>query len=168
MLSKKPTGFTIVELLIVIVVIGILAAITIVAFSGVQQRARDTQRKQQLSDVAKALEIYRIDISDYITTGGGAGNGQGWFNGGAPTILKTLQNNGQLVGSKIQDPKCLTNEVAGCSGYLKIDCGPDKSFILAKLESLPSGQPLPAALAGCSNTNWWTTYQTNYYMQVGS
>ncbi len=34
------TGFTIVELLIVIVVIGILAAITIVAFNGVQSKAR--------------------------------------------------------------------------------------------------------------------------------
>lgn len=38
--AKKQTGFTIVELLIVIVVIGILAAITVVAFNGVQERAR--------------------------------------------------------------------------------------------------------------------------------
>ncbi len=40
MIQKRHIGFTIVELLIVIVVIGILAAITIVAFSGVQERAR--------------------------------------------------------------------------------------------------------------------------------
>ena len=46
LVRKKQTGFTIVELLIVIVVIGILAAITIVAFNGVQQRARDAQRRQ--------------------------------------------------------------------------------------------------------------------------
>ena len=36
----RETGFTIVELLIVIVVIGILAAITIVAYNGIQERAR--------------------------------------------------------------------------------------------------------------------------------
>jgi prepilin-type N-terminal cleavage/methylation domain-containing protein len=39
-ISEKQTGFTIVELLIVIVVIGILAAITIVAYNGIQDRAR--------------------------------------------------------------------------------------------------------------------------------
>lgn len=38
--GRKQTGFTIVELLIVIVVIGILAAITIVAYNGIQERAR--------------------------------------------------------------------------------------------------------------------------------
>lgn len=42
MLKSKNAGFTIVELLIVIVVIGILAAITIVSFNGVQNRAKDT------------------------------------------------------------------------------------------------------------------------------
>lgn len=42
--NKQNSGFTIVELLIVIVVIGILAAITIVAYNGVQQRARDMTR----------------------------------------------------------------------------------------------------------------------------
>ena len=41
---KRRTGFTIVELLIVIVIIAILAAITIVAYNGLQQRARDSQR----------------------------------------------------------------------------------------------------------------------------
>ncbi len=42
----KHKGFTIVELLIVIVIIGILAAITIVAFNGAQQRGRDVLYRQ--------------------------------------------------------------------------------------------------------------------------
>ena len=39
---RKNVGFTIVELLIVIVVIGILAAITIVAYNGIQDRAKSS------------------------------------------------------------------------------------------------------------------------------
>ena len=46
-------GFTIVELLIVIVVIGILAAITIVAFSGIQNRANNTTLSTDLSNAQK-------------------------------------------------------------------------------------------------------------------
>tara|TARA_B100000378_G_C18001618_1_gene397417 strand:+ start:162 stop:1040 length:879 start_codon:yes stop_codon:yes gene_type:complete len=49
-------GFTIVELLIVIVVIAILAAITIVAYTGIQERAKDTALKSDLSNAARAIE----------------------------------------------------------------------------------------------------------------
>lgn len=64
---KKNSAFTIVELLIVIVVIGILAAITIVAYNGIQQRARDSQRKSGIATIQKALEMYRIDNGGYPT-----------------------------------------------------------------------------------------------------
>ena len=55
--KHKQTGFTIVELLIVIVVIAILAAITIVAFNGIQNRANDTAVKSDLANIAKQLEV---------------------------------------------------------------------------------------------------------------
>ena len=55
--SLRSGGFTIVELLIVIVVIGILASITVVAFNGVQNRARETALKSDLNNAAKLLEI---------------------------------------------------------------------------------------------------------------
>ena len=57
---KKSTqkGFTIVELLIVIVVIGILAALVLNTFAGIQQRARDTERKTDINSVATQLEAY--------------------------------------------------------------------------------------------------------------
>ncbi len=62
---EKQTGFTIVELLIVIVVIGILAAITIVAFNGVQNRANDSRRDSDLKQLKTALEMYKADKDIY-------------------------------------------------------------------------------------------------------
>lgn len=56
---QSQSGFTIVELLIVIVVIGILAAITIVAFNGVQQRAHDASRQSDLAQARKQIAVYK-------------------------------------------------------------------------------------------------------------
>lgn len=58
-------GFTIVELLIVIVVIAILATITIVAYNGIQQRTRDNIRKADLATIENALELFYIDKGVY-------------------------------------------------------------------------------------------------------
>ena len=54
-------GFTIVELLIVIVVIGILAAITVVAYTGIQGRATSATLKSNLTQAAKKLDIAKIN-----------------------------------------------------------------------------------------------------------
>lgn len=54
--NLKQSGFTIVELLIVVVVIAILAAITIVSFNGIQNRAHDTAVRADLSDNGKSLQ----------------------------------------------------------------------------------------------------------------
>ncbi len=54
----KQQGFTIVELLIVIVVIGILAALVITTFTGIQRRARDTERQTDIKAIHSQLEAY--------------------------------------------------------------------------------------------------------------
>ena len=53
--AYKQTGFTIVELLIVIVVIAILAAITVVAYNGVQNQARQSIREADMTTYYKAI-----------------------------------------------------------------------------------------------------------------
>lgn len=58
-------AFTIVELLIVIVVIAVLAGISIVAFTGTQQRARDMSRTSAVTQIRKALEAYRAEHGTY-------------------------------------------------------------------------------------------------------
>lgn len=60
-MGKSRSGFTIVELLIVIVVIGILAAITVVAFSTVRGRAFDASVQTDIKELAKRVRAYQVE-----------------------------------------------------------------------------------------------------------
>ncbi len=66
-LKKQIKGFTIVELLIVIVVIGILALLVITTFSGVQQSARNTERQTDIKALHGQLEAYYAKNTRYPT-----------------------------------------------------------------------------------------------------
>lgn len=64
-MKKNTSGFTIVELLIVIVVIGILTAITIVAYNGIQNRASDSTVAADIASIRKSLELAKVDLGHY-------------------------------------------------------------------------------------------------------
>ena len=66
-INTKQRGFTIVELLIVIVVIAILAAITIVAYNGIQNRAKASAGQNLAANIAKKAESYNTVQSTYPT-----------------------------------------------------------------------------------------------------
>lgn len=72
-------GFTIVELLIVVVVIAILAAVTIVSYAGITQRAKSAKIQQEVCQVANKIEeyyatngVYPKTQSTTLTAGGGS------------------------------------------------------------------------------------------------
>jgi len=87
----KSKGFTIVELLIVIVVIAILAAITIVAYNGIQARAHTTAQKTTAENLAKKMEAYNAVNNAYPT----------FSAAGAITTGLNTTTDSSLVGSGI-------------------------------------------------------------------
>lgn len=64
----RSRGFTIVELVIVIVVIAILAAITIVAYNGIGMRAAQSLLISDISQASRQLEVFKVDSNGYPTT----------------------------------------------------------------------------------------------------
>lgn len=65
---RKSTGFTIVELLIVVVVIGILAAIVTIAYTGIQSQARTASGQSLASNIAKKAEAFKVYYNRYPRT----------------------------------------------------------------------------------------------------
>src|SRR5680860_650314 len=63
--QQHQQGFTIVELLVVIVVIGILAAITIVSYTGISQKATVVSLISDLDNASKQLKLYQVEYSSF-------------------------------------------------------------------------------------------------------
>jgi type IV pilus assembly protein PilA len=66
-MMKKNEGFTLIELMIVIAIIGILAAIAIPQFSAYRKRSYNAAAEADLRNAATAQEAYFVDFSSYAT-----------------------------------------------------------------------------------------------------
>ncbi len=102
-LKQKQQGFTIVELLIVIVVIGILAALVITTFTGIQQRARNTERQTDVKAIHGQVEAYYAQNGRYPT-----------LNNMNDTGFRTANMKGLDVDA-LKDPKGTAGTLAGAA-----------------------------------------------------
>jgi prepilin-type N-terminal cleavage/methylation domain-containing protein len=143
---KKDRGFTIVELLIVIVVIAILAAIVIVAYNGVQNRAKTTSAQASAVTLQKKLEAYNASQGSYPAAAS------------ATTSLNTvteaaLTGTGLSIGTPTASTGTTTIKVAICSAPAAAT-GYQITYWDYNAGSLP-GTP---QIAGGTNSTACTTY----------
>ncbi len=59
-IHRANQGFSFVELLVAIAILGILTAITMMSFQGANKNARDTRRKAEINEIKGAIEEYRL------------------------------------------------------------------------------------------------------------
>lgn len=71
LLLKSRRGFTLVEMLLVLVILAVLAAIVIPKFSGRSQQAKLTAAQSQIASIELALDAYEVDTGAYPQGGGG-------------------------------------------------------------------------------------------------
>jgi len=66
--GADPSGFTLIELMLVLVILATLAAIVLPKFTGRSQQAKMTAAKTQISQLEVALDAFEIDLGRYPTT----------------------------------------------------------------------------------------------------
>lgn len=151
-MKKTISGFTIVELLIVIVVIGVLAAITTVAYNGISERARFASMRSDLSNMHKMVQLYYSDKGNYpITRNSGTGCDAGYWCGyGQATNDDFIPGIVPAYASRL--PKLPSGE-GGAYLYKSID-GSDYKLIRYKTNLSVSEQAAFADMrtSGCSGT----------------
>ena len=112
--KKQNRGFTIVELLVVIVVIGILAAITIVSYTGITSRANTTKALSNAQSAQSVAEIYFAENSVYPAT-------IGLFSTGS-TTTKIPSNVTIIAGSAATPDVSITATTANLDKTISWTC----------------------------------------------
>jgi len=70
---KNQRGFSLVELLVVISIIGMLSTMAVVSLGGARKKSRDARRLTDIKQIRTALELYYNDNNEYPPSGGGTG-----------------------------------------------------------------------------------------------
>ena len=141
--AKKQKGFTIVELLVVIVVMVILATIIGVAYSSVQKQALEASLKSDLSNIADRLVLDSLKLKQFPATLEDANGGKGVEVSNGATFRYRPDN------TSVQKTFCLTGVNEGMS-YMITESGPPKE---GGCYNVALGASSPSSILTDDNTN---------------
>lgn len=131
---KKQKGFTLVELLIVIIIIGILATLVIVTFQGVQAKARDSKRQTDINALNSQIQAYYAE--------------HGWY----PTLAQLVSSSWRSTNMKGLDPAALTAPGNG-SSIIDSNAATKTKYSYIPTESNNSGAACTSADVNTNDTN---------------
>lgn len=175
MLKYRPSqvaGFTVVEMIVIVVVIAILAGITVIAYNNVQDKADDAKRKEDIDKIAKGLQLWAIkgrqSLADFPNSGWGSVPAAGWYDGayGGPTVQQVLIDAG-YVDSLVDDPDGYRYMISACT-----TAADGRRVVYARfaIPPSPTAEEVTEA-AGCNATTRNQavgSYQMNYAVVVDS
>jgi len=148
------TGFTLVELLVVIALIGILSTLLLANFNAARQRSRDAQRKSDLRNLQTALRLYYNDNVGYPTSNGGyeiVGCGSKAARIACPWATAWTTTEGQTYMTRLpKDPQAID--------YRYIQTDSDNFTLTACLENKSDDK-------GISDTSGWCTSSWVYQVK---
>jgi general secretion pathway protein G len=94
----KHKGFTLVEILIVVIILGILAAIVIPQFSAASNDARESSLVSDLQTLRSQLELYKVQHMDHYPNETSADDGETWVDNGATGFVDRLTGQSDRFG----------------------------------------------------------------------
>ena len=133
-MNKRISGFTVVEVMVIIVIIGVLASVTIVSYRGVQERARTAQTLTAANQWIKVLQTYKARNGAYPNVAGCLGANYGWG-------VSNSKTQGTAIGQCRQDTAAY-----GLTSSSALD---------AMLASYSSAAPSPSMVTASNSATDW-------------
>jgi len=118
-MKKKQKGFTLLELLVVIGIIGILVGIGTISYQSAQEKSRDSRRRSDLKAISNALEQYYADNDGSYPSDADCAGYESYLNGPEPTDPTT----GDYYVSASYSDGCSTTGYCICANLEGEDSG---------------------------------------------
>jgi prepilin-type N-terminal cleavage/methylation domain-containing protein len=163
-------GYTLIELMIVIIIIGIFANMALLQMGIVFAKARDARRKSNLASIAQALNLYYSEHGTYAVPAGYYGDGTGYFNYDAEGQLSAadyLYQKGYLPNKQFIDPLSPIPPAWGWDYFLTICDSSGGSFQLFATLEFPTSNDVNKELnTTCTNNPYFSS--AGYYVNFNN